>query len=68
MVWSGRFPEVQSVLGKIGRAESATDPATVSMYETTITLQRDKGKWRRTRQLARRLAENRCIGRPLRAQ
>jgi indole-3-glycerol phosphate synthase len=61
-------PEVESVVGKIGRAESATDPAPVSMYETTITLQRDKGKWRRARQLARRLAENRCIGRPLWAQ
>jgi Cu(I)/Ag(I) efflux system membrane protein CusA/SilA len=42
-----QFPEVQSVMGKIGRAESATDPAPVSMYETTIALQRDKSKWRR---------------------
>ena len=40
------FPEVRSVMGKIGRAESATDPAPVSMYETTITLHRDKTKWR----------------------
>ena len=32
------FPEVQSTLGKIGRAESATDPAPLSMIETTITL------------------------------
>jgi Cu(I)/Ag(I) efflux system membrane protein CusA/SilA len=33
-----RFPEVKSVHGKIGRAESATDPAPLSMIETTITL------------------------------
>ncbi|MEX0777274.1 MAG: efflux RND transporter permease subunit [Phycisphaeraceae bacterium] len=41
-----QFPEVQSVFGKIGRAETATDPAPPSMFETTITLQRDKHKWR----------------------
>jgi Cu(I)/Ag(I) efflux system membrane protein CusA/SilA len=41
-----QFPEVQSVFGKIGRAETATDPAPISMYETTITLHRDKGRWR----------------------
>jgi Cu(I)/Ag(I) efflux system membrane protein CusA/SilA len=41
-----QFPEVRSVMGKIGRAETATDPAPVSMYETTIMLQRDKSKWR----------------------
>jgi len=32
------FPEVQSVFGKIGRVESATDPAPLSMLETTIML------------------------------
>ncbi len=42
-----RFPEVKSVMGKIGRVESATDPAPVSMFETTITLERDKARWRR---------------------
>lgn len=41
-----QFPEVQSVMGKIGRAETATDPAPVSMFETTIMLHRDKNKWR----------------------
>ncbi|MGE0709913.1 MAG: efflux RND transporter permease subunit [Planctomycetota bacterium] len=41
-----RFPEVQAVFGKIGRAETATDPAPLSMIETTITLQRDKSRWR----------------------
>ena len=33
-----RFPEVQSVFGKIGRAETATDPAPFDMIETTIML------------------------------
>ena len=32
------FPEVSHTLGKIGRAETATDPAPLSMIETTITL------------------------------
>jgi Cu(I)/Ag(I) efflux system membrane protein CusA/SilA len=33
-----RFPEVQNVFGKIGRAETATDPAPFDMIETTIML------------------------------
>ncbi len=33
-----RFPEVDNVFGKIGRAETATDPAPLSMIETTIML------------------------------
>jgi Cu(I)/Ag(I) efflux system membrane protein CusA/SilA len=33
-----RFPEVKHVFGKIGRAETATDPAPLSMIETTIML------------------------------
>ncbi len=32
------FPEVHHTLGKIGRAETATDPAPLSMIETTIML------------------------------
>jgi len=40
------FPEVDTVFGKIGRAETATDPAPISMLETTIILHRDKSKWR----------------------
>jgi copper/silver efflux system protein len=32
------FPEVQHTLGKVGRADTATDPAPLSMIETTITL------------------------------
>jgi Cu(I)/Ag(I) efflux system membrane protein CusA/SilA len=33
-----RFPEVHQVFGKIGRAETATDPAPFDMVETTIML------------------------------
>ena len=33
-----QFPEVQHVFGKVGRAETATDPAPLDMIETTITL------------------------------
>jgi Cu(I)/Ag(I) efflux system membrane protein CusA/SilA len=32
------FPEVRTVFGKIGRAETATDPAPLSMVETTVQL------------------------------
>ena len=41
-----QFPEVKSVHGKIGRAESATDPAPLSMVETVIQLHQDPAKWR----------------------
>ncbi|MBK7207787.1 MAG: efflux RND transporter permease subunit [Elusimicrobia bacterium] len=40
------FPEVDRVLGKAGRAETATDPAPFSMMETTVVLQ-PKEKWRK---------------------
>lgn len=33
-----QFPEVQTVFGKIGKAETSTDPAPLSMVENTITL------------------------------
>jgi copper/silver efflux system protein len=33
-----QFPEVQNVFGKVGRAETATDPAPFDMIETTIML------------------------------
>ena len=39
------FPEVESVFGKIGRAETATDPAPLSMVETTVVL-KDPSEWR----------------------
>lgn len=40
------FPEVQTVFGKAGRAETATDPAPLSMMETVITLKPEK-YWRK---------------------
>jgi copper/silver efflux system protein len=40
------FPEVKSVHGKIGRADSATDPAPLSMIETAVQLHTDPEKWR----------------------
>ncbi|MCI0462001.1 MAG: CusA/CzcA family heavy metal efflux RND transporter, partial [Gemmataceae bacterium] len=39
------FPEVQSVFGKAGRAETPTDPAPFSMMETTVVL-KPKSQWR----------------------
>ncbi|MGB5302959.1 MAG: CusA/CzcA family heavy metal efflux RND transporter, partial [Gemmatimonadota bacterium] len=39
------FPEVETVLGKTGRARTATDPAPLDMFETTITL-KPKDEWR----------------------
>ena len=42
-----RFPEVDRVLGKAGRAETSTDPAPLSMLETVITL-KPKSQWRKT--------------------
>jgi Cu(I)/Ag(I) efflux system membrane protein CusA/SilA len=38
-------PEVKTVFGKIGRAETATDPAPLTMIETTIQL-KPKSEWR----------------------
>jgi Cu(I)/Ag(I) efflux system membrane protein CusA/SilA len=42
-----RFPEVSHVLGKAGRANTATDPAPLSMLETVIVL-RPSSEWRRS--------------------
>ncbi|WP_454656208.1 efflux RND transporter permease subunit [Bosea beijingensis] len=39
------FPEVASVYGKAGRAQTATDPAPVEMFETIINL-KPKAEWR----------------------
>jgi len=39
------LPEVEHVLGKVGRAETSTDPAPVSMFESIIIL-KEKEKWR----------------------
>jgi len=38
-------PEVESVFGKAGRADSATDPAPLEMFETTIRF-KPKDQWR----------------------
>jgi Cu(I)/Ag(I) efflux system membrane protein CusA/SilA len=38
-------PEVETVAGKLGRAETATDPAPAQMIETTITL-KPESEWR----------------------
>lgn len=40
------FPEVESVFGKAGRAETSTDTAPLSMIETTIVL-KEKSQWRK---------------------
>jgi Cu(I)/Ag(I) efflux system membrane protein CusA/SilA len=39
-----RHPQVEHILGKVGRAETATDPAPLSMIETTIIL-KPKSQW-----------------------
>ncbi len=39
------FPEVESVFGKNGRAETATDPAPFGMVETTVVL-KPEAQWR----------------------
>jgi len=41
----GRIPEVQNVLGKIGRIESALDPAPAAMIETYVML-KPRDQWR----------------------
>jgi Cu(I)/Ag(I) efflux system membrane protein CusA/SilA len=41
-----RIPEVQSVFGKAGRADTATDAAPISMIETVIRL-KPKKQWRK---------------------
>jgi Cu(I)/Ag(I) efflux system membrane protein CusA/SilA len=49
-------PEVQTVFGKIGRAETATDPAPLTMIETTIRLKR-REDWRPGMTMERLVAE-----------
>ena len=39
------FPEIRRVFGKIGRADTATDPAPLEMVETTVML-KPKSEWR----------------------
>ncbi len=40
-----QIPEVKRVFGKAGRAETATDPAPLSMFETVVQL-KDPSEWR----------------------
>ncbi|MCW7467255.1 efflux RND transporter permease subunit [Leptospira levettii] len=40
-----RFPEVESVYGKAGRADTSTDPSPISMFEIVVTLKPEKD-WR----------------------
>ena len=60
MSWQDRViaatPEVLSVAGKLGRAESSTDPAPVEMIETTIML-RPEVEWRKGMTKAKLIAE-----------
>jgi Cu(I)/Ag(I) efflux system membrane protein CusA/SilA len=51
-----RLPEVHHVFGKIGRAETATDPAPLSMIETTITLKPPE-EWRPGMTIQKLIAE-----------
>ena len=39
------LPEVEHVFGKAGRADSATDPAPLEMFETTVTF-KPRSQWR----------------------
>jgi Cu(I)/Ag(I) efflux system membrane protein CusA/SilA len=49
-------PEVKRVFGKIGRAETATDPAPLTMIETTIML-KPRDEWREGMTLKKLIAE-----------
>jgi Cu(I)/Ag(I) efflux system membrane protein CusA/SilA len=50
------FPEVESVFGKAGRANSATDPAPLEMVETVINLKPEK-EWRQGMTMDKLIAE-----------
>ena len=60
MAWQDKviasYPEVASVAGKLGRADTATDPAPVEMIETTIVL-KPESAWRSGVTKARIVAE-----------
>ncbi len=49
-------PEVKSVFGKVGRAETATDPAPLTMIETTIQL-KPRSEWREGMTMKKIIAE-----------
>jgi len=50
------FPEVASVYGKAGRAQSATDPAPLEMFETVINL-KPQEQWRKGMDTDKLIAE-----------
>lgn len=51
-----QFPEVKTVFGKMGRAETATDPAPLEMLETTVQL-KDPSEWRSGMTIDKLIAE-----------
>lgn len=59
-----QFPEVETVYGKAGRADTATDPAPLSMFETTVTL-KPQDQWPKIPRWYSKLPES--LQRPLRA-
>jgi Cu(I)/Ag(I) efflux system membrane protein CusA/SilA len=50
------FPEVESVFGKAGRAQTATDPAPLEMFETVINL-KPENQWRPGMNIDKLIAE-----------
>ncbi len=50
------FPEVERVFGKLGRADTSTDPAPLTMVETTILL-KPRSQWRAGMSKEKLLAE-----------
>jgi Cu(I)/Ag(I) efflux system membrane protein CusA/SilA len=50
------FPEVASVYGKAGRAQTATDPAPLEMFETVINL-KPESEWRKGMTMDKLIAE-----------
>ncbi|KAA2285679.1 efflux RND transporter permease subunit [Arenimonas fontis] len=50
------FPEVESVFGKAGRANTATDPAPLEMFETVINL-KPESEWREGMTVDKLIAE-----------
>ena len=50
------FPEVESVFGKAGRANTATDPAPTEMFETVINL-KPESAWRQGMTIDKLIAE-----------
>ena len=65
MAWQDRViaqhPEVVSAAGKLGRAETATDPAPVEMIETTIML-KPESQWRTNAASGKRYTREEIIG------